>query len=92
MEKLHQLDHCPEFAHDILEVIQNGLLIPDKILRWDCLKVVHKLGEIRQKCDSDAAYCLAPQERKGKSVEAFTVLVTEFPRPNPAMSFYKSDS
>lgn len=73
MEKLHRLDHCPEFAHDILEIIHKGLLHPDKRKRWDCSKIVAKLDTIHQKCVSSEAYCLRPHKWEGEPLEHFNV-------------------
>lgn len=93
MEKLHRLDYCPEFAHDMLKVIEDGLLKPDKGSRWDCSKIVAKMNEIRQKCDDSAAYCLDPKEWKGKAGEPLPVSVPRSPAgPKPAFKFPNSDS
>jgi hypothetical protein len=76
MEKLHKLDYCPEFAHDLLRIIHQGLLHPDKRQRWDCTEIVTELGRIRQRCgSSNKAYCEAPSNWEGGPLEAFTVSV-----------------
>jgi hypothetical protein len=75
MEGLHKLDYCPDFAHDLLGIIHKGLLHPDKRQRWDCTKIVTELGRIRQRCDSNKAYCEAPSNWEGGPLETFTVSV-----------------
>jgi len=75
MEKLHRLDHCPEFAHDILDIIHGGLLHPDKRKRWDCFKIVTELEAIHKKCINNVEYCLAPHRWEGRPLEVFNVSV-----------------
>jgi len=75
MERLHRLDHCPEFAHDILKIIHEGLLHPDNRKRWDCFKIVVRLDAIRQKCENSEAYCLKPHRWEGGPLEVLKVSV-----------------
>ncbi|KAK0643155.1 kinase-like domain-containing protein [Cercophora newfieldiana] len=73
MEKLHNLPECPEFAHDVLKIIHQGLLCPDKTKRWKSSRVVDELNTIWQKCEASEAYCLAPEPWKGGSLEVYKV-------------------
>jgi hypothetical protein len=61
--KLHGLSQCPEFAHDLLNIIQDGLLIPNSKKRWECSVIGDKLDQIRKKCEVDSSYCLQAESR-----------------------------
>ncbi|GAB1315705.1 Kinase-like domain-containing protein [Madurella fahalii] len=73
MEKLHNLPHCPGFAHDVLKIIHQGLLHPDKTKRWESSKVVDELELIWQSCKRSDAYCLEPRKWEDGSLEVFSV-------------------
>ncbi|KAK3319881.1 hypothetical protein B0T19DRAFT_433240 [Cercophora scortea] len=59
IKKLHNLEHCPGFAHDVLHIIENRLLQPDNKARWRCTRVVNELDRIRRGCEEDGWYCVA---------------------------------
>ncbi|KAK3365888.1 kinase-like domain-containing protein [Lasiosphaeria ovina] len=68
--ELHQLDHCPWFAHEMLDLIQNGLLLTDARSRWECHRVVEKLDEIRKECEADPLRYVEGRGWKSKTTEA----------------------
>jgi len=92
MEKLHKLKYCPEFAHDLLDLIHGGLLVPDKKLRWDSHQVVDQLGTICRQCKENAAYCLEPSEWKDNAVETLTVMVAISNSPCQLASSFSSQT
>ena len=75
MKQLHGLDHCPRFAHDVLEIIHDGLLVPDRKKRWECTEVVNRLKSILTECQQNEAYCLAPERWRGDEIERLVVWV-----------------
>lgn len=77
INSLHNLRDCPGFAHDVLKIIHQGLLHPDKTKRWISSKVVNELQTIWKRCESSESYCLDPQMWKGGPVEVFRVRVSD---------------
>ncbi|KAK1829010.1 kinase-like domain-containing protein [Podospora conica] len=92
MERLRGLDHCPKFAHDILEIIHRGLLVPNKDQRWECAKVVRELEGVLIECRRNEAYCLAPQRWTGGRIQTLRVVTVNTSPPDPMSASFPSQT
>lgn len=56
MVNLREHEHCSQFVHDFLNIIETRMLVVEKSRRATSSDILSALGELKRRCTDDPAY------------------------------------
>ncbi|CAH0003169.1 unnamed protein product, partial [Clonostachys byssicola] len=68
---LRQNKDCSQAIHDILDLIEKHMLVPNPKGRWKMFEISERLETIHKKCERDEAYCSKGVPRRVNFISRF---------------------